>query len=552
VDGGGNVYITGESGATWQGDGGASPIHPYTGDYDICVLKLNSSGAYQWHTFYGSASEEEDGYGIAVDGSSNVYITGRSRATWQGDGNADPLHPYSGGNDDIFVLKLNSAGAYQWHTFYGSARAEIGYGIAVDGSRNVYITGVSLASWGSPLHPYSGSADICVLKLNSSGAYQWHTFYGSADDEYGRGIAVAGNGNVYVTGPSYATWQGDGNADPLHPYSSGGDIFVLKLGAPASLSLREYRVPTENSQPYGITADSGNRVWFTELAGNKIGRLTLAGGAALSVRSTLAVTLTEYAIPTAHSTPSDIVLGPDGNLWFTEYGGDKIGRITPAGAITEYPLPQAGSAAIAIAVGPDGNLWFCEEDGNRIGKMNTSGTLLAEYNVPTANSGLNDIVAGPDGALWFTEYEGQKIGRITTNGTITEYTVDAKVFGLALGPDGNLWFTETMADQVGRITPAGVVTEFDLPGDANGPQGITAGPFNSLWVVANFSNKVLRVLPSGTVLSEYTVPTSASGAVMIATDSSGALWFTEMGANQIGQLTPSGGTLYLPLVLRNR
>jgi len=109
-----------------------------------------------------------------------------------------------------------------------------------------------------------------------------------------------------------------------------------------------------------------------------------------------------------------------------------------------------------------------------------------------------------------------------------------------------------MADRVGRITPAGVVTEFDLPGDANGPQGITAGPFNSLWVVANFSNKVLRVLPSGTVLSEYTVPTSASGAVMIATDSSGALWFTEMGANQIGQLTPSGGTLYLPLVLRSR
>ena len=230
VDGGGNVYITGESRATWQGDGGASPIHPYTGDYDICVLKLNSSGAYQWHTFYGSA-DEEDGYGIAVDGSSNVYITGRSRATWQGDGNADPLHPYSGGNDDIFVLKLNSAGAYQWHTFYGSARAEIGYGIAVDGSRNVYITGVSFASWGSPLHPYSGSDDICVLKLNSSGAYQWHTFYGSADEERGRGIAVAGNGNVYVTGPSWDTWQGDGNADPLHPHSSGGDIFVLKLGS---------------------------------------------------------------------------------------------------------------------------------------------------------------------------------------------------------------------------------------------------------------------------------------------------------------------------------
>ncbi len=48
--------------------------------------------------------------------------------------------------------------------------------------------------------------DIFVLKLDSSGAYQWHTFYGSSDHDYGNGIAVDGSGNVYVTGYSYATW----------------------------------------------------------------------------------------------------------------------------------------------------------------------------------------------------------------------------------------------------------------------------------------------------------------------------------------------------------
>ena len=239
--------------------------------------------------------------------------------------------------------------------------------------------------------------------------YIWHTFYGSSSSDSGSGIAVDGSGNVYVTGTSNATWQGDNNADPIHPYSGEADIFVLKLGATESPPLWEYPVPTENSQPYGITVDSDNDVWFTESKGNQIGRLTPAsGGAALSVRSTLAVTITEYPIPTPNSAPSDIVLGPDGNLWFTEYVGNKIGRITPAGAITEYPLPQTGSAPIAITVGPDDNLWFCEEGGNRIGKMNTSGTLLAEYDVPTANSGLNDIVAGPDGALWFRSTRGRR------------------------------------------------------------------------------------------------------------------------------------------------
>ena len=61
-------------------------------------------------------------YGIAVDGSGNVYVTGYSNDTWNGPGGQSPLNAYNGGGSgyDIFVLKLDSSGAYQWHTFYGS------------------------------------------------------------------------------------------------------------------------------------------------------------------------------------------------------------------------------------------------------------------------------------------------------------------------------------------------------------------------------------------------------------------------------------------------
>jgi len=62
------------------------------------------------------------------------------------------------------------------------------------------------------------------------------------------------------------------------------------------------------------------------------------------------------------------VTGPDGNLWFTEYASDQIGRMTPAGVVTEFPLP-AGSAPYGIVVGPDGNLWFAETGSNKIGRM---------------------------------------------------------------------------------------------------------------------------------------------------------------------------------------
>src|SRR4029077_10927901 len=66
--------------------------------------------------------------------------------------------------------------------------------------------------------------------------------------------------------------------------------------------------------------------------------------------------------------------GPDGNLWFTEYGGNKIGRISPAGAmLAEFPIPTPGSAPNGITAGPDGNLWFVEAAMSQIGRL-TPGT----------------------------------------------------------------------------------------------------------------------------------------------------------------------------------
>ena len=181
---------------------------------------LTIDPAYAWHTFYGS-SDWDAGSAIALDGSGNVYVTGFSNATWNGPAGQNPLHA----SGTIFVLKLNSSGAYQWHTFYGAGG---GVGIAVDGSGNVYVTGVSTATWNgpagqTPLHAFSGASDIFVLKLDSSGAYQWHTFYVAYTSDYGNSIAVDSSGNVYVTGDS-DTWSGPAGQNPLHAYTGRGDL----------------------------------------------------------------------------------------------------------------------------------------------------------------------------------------------------------------------------------------------------------------------------------------------------------------------------------------
>jgi streptogramin lyase len=100
-----------------------------------------------------------------------------------------------------------------------------------------------------------------------------------------------------------------------------------------------------------------------------------------SGRITTAGVVSEFPIPTASSGPDFITTGPDGALWFTEFGANQIGRITTAGAITEFQVPGtstppapagAGSSPAGITTGPDGAIWFTEFYGNRIGRLATT------------------------------------------------------------------------------------------------------------------------------------------------------------------------------------
>jgi len=68
-----------------------------------------------------------------------------------------------------------------------------------------------------------------------------------------------------------------------------------------------------------------------------------------------------------------------------------------------YP-PQMPPWAILFA-GPDGNLWFTEIEGNKIGKISPVTGVITEYSVSTELVGPVGITAGPDGNIWFTEQE---------------------------------------------------------------------------------------------------------------------------------------------------
>jgi len=356
LDGTGNVYVAGTSSASWLGDGNTAPKHAHSGGKDLAVLKLNGNGVYQWHTFYGSAGNDE-GQGLVVDSSGNVFVTGYSNASWSGDKSKAPLHPYSGGSD-LVVLKLNGAGAYQWHTFYGSTGNDGGHGLAVDAGGNIYVTGTSTASWngdsgpasGAPLHPHGGgtAGDILVLKLGSSGAYQWHTFYGSENSDEGRALVLDGEANVYISGFSQSSWAGAGGIAPLHPHSGGVDMAVLKLAGNGTYLWHTFQGSGEDDYGQAIAVDGTGHLYISGTSGSAWagdnGAPPLhphSGGVDLVI-----VKLTKDGVYQWHT-----FYGPGGGAGDTGITLDKAGHVYVTGASDSSWLGDGGVPPLHVHSG---------------------------------------------------------------------------------------------------------------------------------------------------------------------------------------------------------
>ena len=183
-------------------------------------------------------------------------------------------------------------------------------------------------------------------------------------------------------------------------------------------------------------------------------------------------------MPTANSDPFGITAGPDGNLWFTEYGGNKIGMINPTThAISEFPVPTAGCRPRGITAGPDGNLWFTEYHGNKIGMINPTTHAITEFPIPTAASGpVRDHGGARRQPLVHRARRQQD--RDDQPDDPRHHRVPhpdrrrPSPSGITAGPDGNLWFTEVSGNKIGSINPTThAIAEFPVPTAGPRPSG---------------------------------------------------------------------------------
>jgi hypothetical protein len=250
VDGAGQAYVTG---ATGSADFPASLDPGYDTSYnggslDAFVVKLDAAGSGLLYATFLGGSSYETGNGIAVDGAGEAYVTGWT-ASADFPATLGPGYDTSlSGGGDAFVVKLDAAGSgLRYATFLGGWDSDKGFGIAVDGAGQAYVTGLTRsADFPASRGPgydtsFNGDRDAFVVKLDTAGAsLRYATFLGGNGEDWGTGIAVDGAGQVYVTG---LTWSAGFPASLGPGYdtslSGGGDAFVVKLlaGPPPSPAI---------------------------------------------------------------------------------------------------------------------------------------------------------------------------------------------------------------------------------------------------------------------------------------------------------------------------
>ncbi len=256
VDGAGNAYVTGrtESANVPTTSGAVQPT--LRGDWNVFVSKLNATGtALVYSTYLGGSgsslfdSSGDEAWGIAVDGAGNAYVTGMTESANfpTTPGAFQPTPP--GGSSNAFVSKLNATGtAFVYSTYLGGSGDDSGYGIAVDGTGNAYVTG-GTTSADFPTTPgavqptlQDSYGDAFGSKFNATGTVLgYSTYLGGEHSDEGQGIAVDGTGTAYVTGLTYST---DFPTTPgaVQPTLGGryhSDAFVTKLvlGLPSAPTL---------------------------------------------------------------------------------------------------------------------------------------------------------------------------------------------------------------------------------------------------------------------------------------------------------------------------
>lgn len=406
IDNNGNTYITGQFESTSLNFGNGVTITNTWGNTAAFVAKFNNSGNCVWAKSFGGNADDY-GAAITVDGNGNVYAAGYF--------NSSPLNIgtttlTNSGDKDLFIVKYNTAGDFQWARSATGTYDDEATGISSDNSGNIYITGIfwsNSLSFGTNTVNNNGSPDLFLAKYSGNGDAIWALAMGGNGSDRGTGIITDAAGNSFITGsfdsPS-VNFGGTLLSNPgsdycmfLAKYTTGGTIdFARSVSATAG-----------GVEPLGISLDGSGNIF---VAGTFDGSAADFGtGPLTNVRPGGSnAFIAKYSSAGTIAWARNPVSGPEGNQAYC-VAADASGNSYISGWYTS-PSVTFGTFPLSSSAFGD-NIY--------VAKYNPSGTVVAANSY--CGSGMsggygNAIVAGTGGAVYLTGYfEGTNMQFGSTN-----------------------------------------------------------------------------------------------------------------------------------------
>jgi hypothetical protein len=445
TDAAGNVYITGSFNESINfGNGTATLTAVATSTHtDGFVAKFNSSGLCQWSIRFGGSGTDLGGFGIVSDGTS-VFVTGQS--LFPSTISSTALTTVGGSGDGV-VFSLNAGtGAVNWaKAFGGNSATDIGQAACLDGSGNLYISGIfstrtdpspgDKAYFGASLafprivqgSMTQATSDLFVAQLNAStGAFNWVSTGGSTssaapltianDNLTGSGIAFVPSLNEVVVSGSFsnanAQYFSNGSASPAVSLTNAGgaDICVLELDLSGNFLSGVAAGGTTNDEGLGIAYDASTSATYITGYFNSA---SVAGGFSLTNSAS---------------------------------GFDEIfyARYNPSTNTFPWVKSASGSAG-----GADGGFSIAS-NGNA--GIFISGRLQGTTSFPTATTPLVSISSGADD-IFLVKVNAANGNAITIADADGASGTDNGL-GVATAPGGNVWVTGVFADNTVTFVPS--------------------------------------------------------------------------------------------------
>jgi virginiamycin B lyase len=274
------------------------------------------------------------------------------------------------------------------------------------------------------------------------------------------------------------------------------------------------------------------------------------------------VIYTEYDIPRKDAQPHDVVLDPEGNAWYSDFGSQFVGELDPkTGKVTEYPIPvvrpDAPKGSLNIALDKKGDVWLSMMYQASIVKVDRKTKEVSQYPFPkewttvsTQASMISPQNSHVDGKVWTNNQETHSVYRFdTATGTFENKGVATDPagkhisgYGMPTDSQNNVWLLEFGSDKIGRVdAKTNVATIWQTPTPGSRPRRGRFDEQDRLIFAEYAGNKVGMFDPKTEKFTEWKIPTPWSAPYDAQKDKAGFAWTGSMLNDHVSRIDTNTG-----------